>query len=105
VQITPAPVTKAPAAPRANDYQPMLVAHSYRLNSAPTVAELATARSSLGWMNQVQLAPLPQTVTAEELIFEPPAPLRPDQIDQNLFRSRLPVPDTKVQQSAFQFQR
>jgi hypothetical protein len=105
VQITPAP---APAAPRGQDYQPMLVAHSPRLNGNPAAASLAhapTARPALSWMTQVQLAPLPQTVTAEELIFEPPAPLRPDQIDQNLFRSRLPVPDTKVQQSAFQFQR
>jgi hypothetical protein len=107
VQIVPAPAVRAPVALRANGFQPMLVSHSYQRlnNNASTATNPAAVRPSLDWMAQVQLAPLPSALTAEELTFEAPARLRPDQIDQNLFRSRLPVRDATTEKAAYQFQR
>jgi hypothetical protein len=106
VQIAPAPVSKAPGAARGTDYQPVLVAHSLRLNSVPTNVDLAAmsgAHPALGWMNQVQLAPLPQATPAVDFTFGAPAPLRSDQ--QELFHSTLlPVQEPK-EQAAYQFQR
>jgi len=103
VQIAPAPVaSKASAAlQQAAVYQPVLVAHSLRLNSIPTAADLATTASThpaLGWMSQVQLAPLPRSTPAEDFIFQAPTTLRSD---QNVFGTRL----LPVEQAAYQFQR
>jgi hypothetical protein len=106
VQIAPAPVSKAPVTSHGAAYQPVLVAHSLRLNSVPTNVDLAAmsgVHPALGWMNQVQLAPLPQAATAVDFTFGAPASLRGDQ--QELFHSTLlPVQEPK-EQAAYQFQR
>ncbi|MSU70306.1 MAG: hypothetical protein EXS39_05955 [Opitutaceae bacterium] len=104
VQIAPVPAHPAPVAARERDYQPVLVAHSLRLSDVPAdfrLADSASLRPSLGWMTQVQLAPLPLVLSAKDLDFETPATLRND---QNLFRSRLPVQGAK-EKAAYQFQR
>ena len=107
VQIAPAPaVSKAPAVLRATDYQPVLVAHSLRLNSIPTAADLASSASThpaLGWMAQVQLAPLPQATSAVDFTFKAPALLRSEQ--QDPFRSTLLPVQEPTEKAAYQFQR
>jgi hypothetical protein len=106
VQIAPAPASQALSATHATDYQPVLVAHSLRLNSIPTNADLAAmsgAHPALGWMTQVQLAPLPQATPAVDFTFGTPASLHRDQ--QDLFHTTLlPVPEP-TEKAAYQFQR
>jgi len=104
VQIPAATVGKALATAPGRDYQPVLVAHSLRLNSLPTNADLATMTQShpaLVWMTQVQLAPLPSAVSADFTFV--PAALHGDQ--QELFRTHLLPVQEPAEFIGYQFQR
>ena len=102
VTAQPAAVTPATLAPMARrEFTPVFVARSLTAPETPNAATLlATNRTTLEWMQRIQLSPV-QNLALENLVFETQPTL---QQDQRTYRSTLPV-QGNMDKVSFEFQR